>query len=140
MSGIFRDTELDGPSGGIIMMGCHMLQTWSTTRSVIAMSLGEAEYYAIVRMGSQLLGTEAMLAESGTNVNLNILLFVSVAHGITARRGLGGVPHIEVSTLWLQDRVNKRKIQFEKSRELRLWQIRERNTPSKQTTECSRRK
>ena len=36
-------------SGGIIQIGGHCIKTWSTTQSVIALSLGEAEYYGLVK-------------------------------------------------------------------------------------------
>ena len=96
------------------MMGSHVIRTWSTTQYVIATSSGEAEYYATVKMGSQLLGTKSMLADLGITVKLKILTDASAAQGIAARRGLGQVRHIEVSTLWLQDQVNKGIIQIEK--------------------------
>ena len=68
----------------------------------------------MVKMASQLLGTKAMLQDLGVSIKLKILTDASAAQGIAARRGLGQVRHIEVSTLWLQDQVNKNRIQIEK--------------------------
>ena len=39
-------------SGGVIMIGSHLLKSWSTTQSVIALSSGEVEYYSMVKGGS----------------------------------------------------------------------------------------
>ena len=53
---IFVDSDWAGEepgrkstSGGAIQLGQHLLKTWSSTQSVIALSPGEAELYAIVR-------------------------------------------------------------------------------------------
>ena len=40
------------------MLGQHMIKSWSTTQSVIALSSGEAEYYSMVKGGSVGLGAE----------------------------------------------------------------------------------
>ena len=92
----------------------HVIRVWSTTQSVIATSSGEAEYYALVKMGAQLLGTKSMLEYLGIVIKLKKLTDASAAQGIAASRGLGQVRHIEVSILWLQDQVNKNIIQIEK--------------------------
>ena len=38
----------------------------------------------------------------------------SVAKSMTTRRGLGGIRHIEVNQLWLQEKVNNGTIEIEK--------------------------
>ena len=52
------------------MLGSHVIRIWSTTQSVLATSSGEAEYYALVKMASQLLGTKAMLQDLGISIKL----------------------------------------------------------------------
>ena len=52
-------------SGGLIMLGSHALKTWSSTQANIALSSGEAEYYAMVKCGSQLLGMNALVRALG---------------------------------------------------------------------------
>ena len=54
---IWVDTDYAGcrktrksTSGGIIRLGSHVVKTWSTTQSVIALSSGEAEYYGMVKV------------------------------------------------------------------------------------------
>ena len=39
-------------SGGLVMLGSHMMKGWSNTQSVIALSSGEADYYGMVRGSS----------------------------------------------------------------------------------------
>ena len=40
-------------SRGMLKIGSHIIKGWSTKQSVIALSSGEAEFYAIVKSGSQ---------------------------------------------------------------------------------------
>ncbi len=36
-------------SGGVVLLGRHLIKSWSTTQAVIAPSLGEAGYYGLVK-------------------------------------------------------------------------------------------
>ena len=56
---VWTDTDFAGclrtrksTSGGVVMLGEHVVKTWSCTQSVIALSSGEAEYYGMVKGGS----------------------------------------------------------------------------------------
>ena len=89
------------------MLGQHMIKSWSTTQSVIALSSGEAEYYSMVKGGSVGLGAQAMLREMGVELNLVIKCDASAAVGIVMRRGLGRFRHIDLSQLWIQENVAK---------------------------------
>ena len=97
------------------MWGSHVLKAWSTTQSVIALSSGEAEYYSLVKAGSQSLGCQSMIKDFGLTARIKLVTDASAAQGIAARRGLGQVKHIEVNQLWLQDTVNKNVIRIEKT-------------------------
>ena len=87
------------------MLGQHMIKSWSSTQSVIALSSGEAEYYSMVKGGSVGLGVQAMLREIGITIGLVLKCDASAAVGIVMRRGLGKVRHIDLSQLWLQEKV-----------------------------------
>ena len=87
------------------MLGRHLIKSWSVTQSVIALSSGEAEYYSMVKGGSTALGCQAMLQEIGVQVSMVLKCDASAAVGIVLRRGLGRVRHIDVSQLWLQEKV-----------------------------------
>ena len=47
------------------MIGSHAIKTWSSTQDIIATSSREAEYYALVKCGSQALGLKAMMEDLG---------------------------------------------------------------------------
>jgi hypothetical protein len=101
-------------SGGMVMFGNHALKSWSTTQQVIALSSGEAEYYSMVRGGSMGLGINAIAGDLGLSFKVILKTDASAAQGIASRKGLGKVRHIDVSQLWLQDKVSKKEIVIEK--------------------------
>ena len=97
------------------MFGHHTVKAWSATQAVLALSSGEAEFYALVKTASQGLGLKAMLKDYGIKVErVGIKTDASAAKGIAMRRGLGPVRHIEVGQLWIQDKVHDGEIRIEK--------------------------
>ena len=84
-------------SGGLIMLGDHVVKSWSTTQAIIALSSGEGDFYSIVKGSSIGLGIKRMLEDLGVNVISIISTDASAAKGITARKGAGKVRLIEVS-------------------------------------------
>ena len=59
----------------------------------------------MVKDGSTGMGCHAMLQEIGIQVQMTLKCDASVAVGIVLRKGLGRVRHIDVSQLWLQEKV-----------------------------------
>ena len=85
-------------SGGIIMLGKHLIRGWSATQKVIALSSGEAEYYGMVRGGSEALGTKSLMADMGLDSGL-VALFLDLNTHAKRRIKLAGTyglssPHI----------------------------------------------
>ncbi len=118
---VWTDTDYAGclrtrksTSGGLVRLGKHLVKSWSNTQSVIALSSGEAEYYGMVKGGSVGLGVKAMLADPGLKRGIKLKTDASAAKGIASRRGLGKVRHIEVSQLWLQEKVQRGDIEVVK--------------------------
>ena len=50
-------------SGGLLMIGGHLIKSWSSTQPVIALSSGEAELYALVKAASQAKGLCSLMAD-----------------------------------------------------------------------------
>ena len=53
---VYVDTDYAGcprtrrsTNGGLVMHGSHLLKTWASTQTVVALSSGEAEYYGEVK-------------------------------------------------------------------------------------------
>ena len=106
--------ERKSTSGGLIMHGTDCLKSWSSTQSVIAGRSSEAEYYGIVKGGSNSLGMRSLMSDLGINIRIQIKSDASAAIGIASRRGLGTNRHLEVSQLWLQQRVASDDLKVEK--------------------------
>ena len=96
------------------MWGKHIIKSWSSTQSVIALSSGEAEYYGMVKGGSVGLGIQSVLRDFEVEVKLTLKSDASAAIAIASRRGLGKVRHIEVCQLWLQEKVRSEAIKVVK--------------------------
>ena len=96
------------------MIGRCCIKSWSSTQDVIALSSGEAEFYAIVRGCSQGLGAQSMLKDLGVEVRVRVNTDASAARGICMRGGLGKVRHIEVNQLWVQEAVAMGRIALDK--------------------------
>ena len=118
---IWTDTDYAGckrtrksTSGGVVMWGSHLIKSWSSTQSVIALSSGEAEYYGIVKGASVGMGLQAVLKDFEVETAITIKSDATAAIAIASRRGLGKVRHIEVCQLWLQERVRQGDIKVVK--------------------------
>ena len=94
-------------SGGVMQLGSHVLKTWASTQSVIALSTGEAEFYAIIKGASQAMGLRSMMNDLGWKANIRVLTDATTGKSIASRRGLGKLRHIDVSNLWIQEQVMK---------------------------------
>lgn len=98
------------------MLGVHLINSCSTTLAVIALSSGEAEYYARVHRGCMGLGVQSVCKDVGIERRNTINTDASAATGIAHRSGLGKVRQILVSQLWLQEHVRVGRNTFPKSK------------------------
>ena len=98
------------------MHGGHNIKAWSSTQQVIALSSGEAEYYGMVKGAGNALGISGVLQDMGIKYDVVVYTDSSAAKGISSRRGLGKVRHIELNELWLQDQVARGKVTVRKIR------------------------
>ena len=94
------------------MHGSHVIKSWSTNQSVIALSSGEAEYYALVKAASVSIGVKTIMKDMGVELSQPIAIRsdASAAIGIANQIGIGKVRHIEVNQLWHQEKVSKKEI------------------------------
>ena len=65
---IWTDTDFAGcrrtrksTSGGVAILGSHLVKSWCSTQSIVSLSSGEAEYYGIVKGSPMRLGIRSML-------------------------------------------------------------------------------
>ncbi len=87
------------------------LKEWNTTQTTIAMSSGEAEYYAAVRGGAEGLAFQSMCLDVGCSVVVRVHTDSTACKGVCNRRGIGRIRHMDVALLWLQQKVLRGSIQ-----------------------------
>ena len=103
-------------SAGVVMFGGHCLRTYSSTQPLIALSVGEAEYYGIVKAGCTGLGMQSLFKDLGADVEVQINTDSSTGKSIASRKGAGKVRHLDTRELWIQERVAKGDITIKKVR------------------------
>jgi hypothetical protein len=103
-------------SGGAIMWGGHLLKSWSTSQTTVALSSGEAELYAVTKAAAQILGVLSMAADFGAIMNAIVHTDSTAAMGmgVVFRSGLGRTRHIRVQYLWIQEQVKNESFKIEK--------------------------
>lgn len=92
----------------------HLLRSWSTTQPTTATSSGEAKLLAMAEAASRALGMRAMVAELlATDEPGAVSLHTgsSAAKSFAPTRGPGRMRHLEVKSLWLQERMRQGKVE-----------------------------
>ena len=107
---VFSDSDWAGDrrsrkstSGGVASIDGAAIKHWSSTQGSIALSVGEAEYYALVKAAAEGLGIQALARDLGIELTLRIWVDSTTADAIASRIGLGKVRHMEVKYLWAQE-------------------------------------
>ena len=93
------------------MNGRHLLQHWSSTQGVVALSSAEAELNALVKAVSETLGVSNMCRDIDLHMTIEVRTDSSAAKGIVCRRGAGKVKHLETWQLWIQEHVESGSVQ-----------------------------
>ena len=99
-------------SGGCLMIGDHCIKAWSINQSVIALSSGEAEFYALTRASAMAMGLRSLLEDLGVTLKIRVLTDATTGKSIASRRGLGKVRHIATHELWVQEKVMRGEIEL----------------------------
>ena len=89
--------------GGCVLLGKHMVKSWSSTQACISLSSGDAEHYSVVRAVAMGTGVQEFLRDLGIYLPLRVHTDSSAASGISKRVGLGTQRHIGTNTLWVQE-------------------------------------
>ena len=96
------------------MLGDHPIKSWSSTQSVIALSTGEAELYAINKTAASGLGVQSILHDLGIHIDIFVFTDAKSGKAIASRRVLGKVRHIAANELWIKEHVQKTTITIKK--------------------------
>ncbi|CAE7038143.1 unnamed protein product, partial [Symbiodinium sp. CCMP2592] len=95
--------------------GKHLIDASCAKQSVIALSSGEAEFYALVRGAAAGLLTAQIWERIGfKGLKLTLRTDSSAAKGIATRKGSGKVKHLSMKELWIQDCVQRKQLTVQK--------------------------
>ena len=92
-------------SGGMALLEGAAVKHWSRTQRSRALSVGEAEYYALVTGSAEGLGIQSLAEDMGFDVKVVIWTDSDTARSLASRRGLGKMRHMELRYLWVQEMV-----------------------------------
>ena len=90
-------------SGGIVMLGNHVIKTYSKQQRTVALSSAEAELYAMVAASAEGLALIAYGNDLGIKLEGEVYTDSSAALGISQRAGIGKVRHLRTQGLWVQE-------------------------------------
>ena len=87
--------------GGFIF-GDHLLETYSSTQQIVALSTAECEYISITKGAAHALEVRNAMVENGMTFNVVCETYASAGRAMATRRGVGRVRHLDARLLWLQ--------------------------------------
>ena len=99
-----------------MQLGNHLIAAWSRVQPRIALSSAEAELYAGMRVISESLGFVHLTREFKSN-DWGLIVHrvdASACRAIMLRRGCGGLKHITVKSLQVQEVVREYSIAVER--------------------------
>ena len=96
------------------MIGGHFIKGWARTPNHVTMSSAEAELIAMVKCSAELLGMRNLMKDWGVESSGVVYADSSAALAIAKRKGAGKLRHINVSSLWIQERQDKEDLGLRK--------------------------
>ena len=99
------------------MMGSHLIKSWSRTQDSITLSSAEAELVALSKLAMEILGVRSMCQEwhlTREEVASTLFADASAALCIAKRQGAGKMRHINVKSLWLQEKELQAVLSYQK--------------------------
>ena len=120
---VYSDTDWAGcvrtrksTSGGCVVLGKHLIKSWSSTQTSISLSSGEAEFYGVVKASGVGLGMQSLLSDMRLDLPVRVWTDSTATMGICGRQGLGKLRHIDTQCLWIQQRVRDKTVELRKVR------------------------
>jgi hypothetical protein len=118
---VYVDTDFAGcketrrsTSGGAAMIGKCLVKHWAKTQTTISLSSGESELHGIAQGCAQAIGVQSLLTDMGWRLPLTVHSDATAAIGIARRKGLGKIRHLDVTDLWIQDKIRNKSIKLVK--------------------------
>ena len=101
---VFSDSDWAGDkverkstSGGVAMIAGGVIKTWSSTQGTLSLSVGEAEYYALIKAAAEGLGIQSLAKDMGYDLKVRIWVdSTTETHGSEVFVGYAGDEESEV--------------------------------------------
>ena len=94
----------------MVYHGKHLLESVSSTQSVVALSSGEAELIAICRGAASALLTAQFLRQCRVKTTAVVATDSHAGRAMATRIGSGKVRHLDIKHLWVQERVRSQEL------------------------------
>ena len=94
--------------------GGGLVKSWSTTQGSVALSSGEAEFYAAVKGCKEGIGMKALISDLGIKVRIEVVQDSTAAKGTATRIGIGKIKHLDTGWLWIPDMVKAAVVTLKK--------------------------
>jgi hypothetical protein len=111
---VFTDSDWAGcrstrksTSGGLVLFGGGVIKNWSSTQASVALSVGEAEFYAGIKGAAEGIGCCNLLRDLGMEVRVMLWTDSNTAKSMSSRTGMGKTRHIDTRYYWIQEVVRK---------------------------------
>ena len=102
-------------TGLVAQIGNHTVKAGSKLQSLTALSVGEAEFYAVVKGGPFGLSLGSMYQDLGIPMKIEMQSDSSTANSLTDRLGAGQrTKHIDTRYFWIQERVQDGDLRIKK--------------------------
>ena len=88
------------------------MKSWSSSQSIIALSTGEAELYALNKAAATAMGLRSLLQDLGVDLEIKVFTDATTGKAMATRRGLGKVRQFSVNELWIQEKIHLRKLKI----------------------------
>ena len=82
--------------------GGHLLETYSSTQQIVALSTSESEYISITKDAAHALENRSAVMEYGMTFNVGCETDASAWRTMITRRSVGRVRHLDARFMWLQ--------------------------------------
>ena len=99
------------------MRGLHLVKAWSRTHDAITLSSAKAELVALGKLAMETLGIRSMWEEwqlSRSTQASELYADASAALSIAKRQGAGKMRHINVKSLWPQEKALQAILKYKK--------------------------
>ena len=97
-------------SGGAIMVGQGLIKHWAKTQTTISLSSGESELHGIASGCAQALGVQSLMHNMGWIMPTTVHSAATAAIGTARQKGLGKIRHLDLTDLWIQDKIRSKQI------------------------------